>query len=486
MKKIRVNVLISAILLILLSLCAILLDMREQVVEIPDDTGTVADTDAEDEDNDSHILESAYAYACQIKSAGNTRTVGILSVSLTQDMKLYEYIPTYSELSDVNAMLENYSDDSIICEITLWKDVTDNFTGENERLTYVRENYEAQEEVSGYTGGYFERKACPALSLYMGYIIENAEGVFFVRDSLGNKLFEVSDMPAVANTRDRNGLPLFIDEDGKYYSVGNDGFVLSDYDDAFETRGLYFDYPSGYGISESRISIVSKRTEDGIRFAYTENGNEITGYAYEKAFGFFDGRAVAKTHSGGYSVISEDGNTVVTGMRYYTNSDLRRVKMTYSAPTLPNIYSLGFYYFDDGLVRQRQIDTDFENGNVTLDKEILMYADGSEFEIPSGYRLVSYSYGVLLLQSENTGLYGMFSNDGDWIAQPIFDYAYPFVCGVAVLGFDGGYAGAIDTKGNVVVDFAYDYVSNCSSGLMLAYRSDIGWSLLCISDGKNV
>ena len=294
-------------------------------------------------------------------------------------------------------------------------------------------------------------------------------------------LFKTEEMPAVANTRDSDGIPLFINSDSEYLYIRGNEFVASSYNDETDSRGLYFDYSTSFGISHSDIETVSRNGNDGERFAYSLNGEEITGYAYERAFGFFEGYACAKNAGGGYSVIDEGGNQSASGNRYYTNSDMRRVRMSYLDPSDPGIYSLGYYYFDDGLVRARQVDTDFENGLVTLDRELLIYPDGTEFELPGGFELVSYSEGILLLRSESTGLYGMFSNEGEWIAQPVFDYAYPFVCGIAVLGFDGGYAGAIDKDGNVIIDFVYEYISCPSGGSMLAYRADMGWTLLCMA-----
>ena len=35
----------------------------------------------------------------------------------------------------------------------------------------------------------------------------------------------------------------------------------------------------------------------------------------------------------------------------------------------------------------------------------------------------------------------------------------------------------IDTKGNAVIPFKYDYVSNISSGLVAAYKEGSGWDI---------
>ncbi len=426
------------------------------------------------------IEDTRYAYACQIMESGNTRSVGTLSNFATSDQVLSLYEPEYPELSDSGAMLESWGDGAEFCRIKLWSGAPKQYEGTNESLVYLREEYTESEDGVAVTRSRFDRQVLPSLNLYMGYIIEDTDSGFVVRDRLGNKLFKTEEMPAVANTRDADGMPLFINSEGEYLYIKDGRFVASSYNDETDSRGLYFDYSTSFGISHSDIEKVSREGRDGVRYAYALDGEEITGYAYEKAFGFFEGYACAKNADGGYSVIDEGGNQRASSNKYYMNSDMRRVRMAYLDPSDPGIYSLGYYYFDDGLVRVRQVDTDFENGLVTLDRDLLIYPDGTEFELPGGFELVSYSEGILLLRSESTGLYGMFSNEGKWIAQPVFDYACPFVCGIAVLGFDGGYAGAIDKDGNVVIDFVYENISCPSGGSVLAYRADMGWTLLCI------
>ncbi len=434
----------------------------------------------ETEDIPQPIEDTRYAYACQITESGSTRDVGLLSNSATSDLLLSEYIPEYPELADSGAMLESWNDGAEFCEIKLWRGAPKQYEGSTESLVYLREPHAESDDGLVSTQSRFDKRVLPSLGLYMGHIIEDTGAAFTVRDRLGNKLLECNELPATANTRDADGMPLFINSDGEYLYIREGEFVLSDYNDETDSRGLYFDYSTSFGISHSEIETVSRNGNDGVRFAYSLNGEEITGYAYEKAFGFFEGYACAKNAGGGYSIIDEGGNQSASGNKYYTNSDMRRVRMAYLDPADPGIYSLGYYYFDDGLVRVRQVDTDFENGLVTLDRELLIYPDGTEFALPGGFELVSYSEGILLLRSESTGLYGMFSNGGEWIAQPVFDYAYPFVCGIAVLGFDGGYSGAIDKDGNVVIDFVYENISCPSGGSVLAYRADMGWTLLCM------
>ncbi|MBQ1934601.1 MAG: WG repeat-containing protein, partial [Clostridia bacterium] len=80
--------------------------------------------------------------------------------------------------------------------------------------------------------------------------------------------------------------------------------------------------------------------------------------------------------------------------------------------------------------------------------------------------------GVLLL--ERDGLYGYYSIEGRWIAQPIFTFARPFAEGLGVIGFANGIKGVIDTEGNVVIPFEYEEISQVSTGIIAAYSETIG------------
>ena len=60
-----------------------------------------------------------------------------------------------------------------------------------------------------------------------------------------------------------------------------------------------------------------------------------------------------------------------------------------------------------------------ENVNIYLSKcpgDAIRF--GKEYPIPSGYTLITYSDGVLLLRNNETGLYGCMNYKGAWIVQP--------------------------------------------------------------------
>jgi hypothetical protein len=46
---------------------------------------------------------------------------------------------------------------------------------------------------------------------------------------------------------------------------------------------------------------------------------------------------------------------------------------------------------------------------------------------------------------------------------------------VAVLGFEDGTKGMIDTEGNIVLPFVFTSLSNLSSGVVTGYVESVGW-----------
>ena len=147
------------------------------------------------------------------------------------------------------------------------------------------------------------------------------------------------------------------------------------------------------------------------------------------------------------------------------------------------IESIGFYYFDSGLTRVRLQTVDYYNYavrgvvRVVEDRDILIHPDGSEYDLPAGYTMTGYSEGAVVLKRDSDGMYGVLSVEGEWIAQPIYKSATPFIGGLATLQTDDGRYGMIDKSGNIVLPFTYDYVSQNSSGVVSAFRNENGWSV---------
>ena len=189
--------------------------------------------------------------------------------------------------------------------------------------------------------------------------------------------------------------------------------------------------------------------------------------------------------------IGEDGKPLFpTGKLFYNEQD-RRVFSSCQPPYSYGIESLGSYYFDEGLVRVRMQIIDFwryfcrigytgAEIKVMDEYDALLREDGTEFALPAGFSLKGYSEGRLILSRE--GKYGVFSVTGEWIAQPIFADAGPFIGGLAPLKTEDGRWGMIDTEGNIVLPFTYDAISQVSSGVIACWREENGWSVLRIME----
>ncbi len=308
----------------------------------------------------------------------------------------------------------------------------------------------------------------------------------------------------------------------KYYYLGADGrtFVESDYDDTVDGRGLYFDYPAYYGNTDSRYNRYYKRRTkvftdlkgktSVLELADWLFATEKPDYAdaelvfpYTKAYAMRGGYAAVmqdihwdyfndvtedgvtenryfEVVSNEMRVVDENGREMFASRKNYVSSEGWSANERFVEPLSRGIDALGSYYFDHGLMRlhvqayDRYHFTDLDMIRIVSDEDVLVYPDGSRYSIPVGYRLISYSDGILLLEKD--GLYGFLSNTGVWIHQPQAADAQPFLEGVAVVEHDG-YYGVIDTKGNLVIPYEYDYISNISSGTIVAYSKTNGWEI---------
>lgn len=216
-------------------------------------------------------------------------------------------------------------------------------------------------------------------------------------------------------------------------------------------------------------------------FGTSPEQSDLGGYA--RAYAFSEGYACIVDDYGVLKVINKYGK-ITARLRHEYRTDAANgytyMVRTYYQPIYNDIYSLGYYYFDHSLMRVRVIEHELIEGNVvnhvTADYDILIDPWGNEFDIPSGYKLVSYSDGVILL--ERDGRYGYYHIDGHWIAQPIYTYAMPFVEGLGILGTSDGDMGAVDTSGNIVIPFEYEYISTPSSGVISCFSTADGWTIL--------
>lgn len=402
------------------------------------------------------------------------------------------------------------------------------------------------------------------IELYMGYILLDDVGTLYMIGPDGTILNQYDDSVYVpAYTRDTKGRPLFYktykykveyptslgkeDEEGnkewlkteklelegkKYYYLHQNGysFIESDYNDATDNRGLYFDYPAYYGVSTSQDSkkqlqryykettevittLVKKNKKTqkittvtpSILWLYKEKNDkkfdpdaEDTLYPYSAAYNYSEGYATVKmdfkwTHkpedkkkdpvtytSTELCVIDEKGKQMFSSRKGFLSDLNWFANEFYCDPLIPDKTAIGSYYFDCGLMRirrqyyDRYIYTEYDNMMIGADEDLLIYPDGTEFFLPPGYDLISYYDGMILLEKD--GKYGYMDHTGRWVIQPTLEGASTYMEGVAAMKKDGKW-GMADKNGNTVIPFRYDYVSDVSSGIVAAYSTAGGWEL---------
>lgn len=367
------------------------------------------------------------------------------------------------------------------------------------------------EKYGGYTtessSVYVER---PLVEVYMDYILVDNGSTVALLNREGNILdgsFDVEYyVPAYTRNSDdiaqfRVTIPAkskYGSETYKYYMFDEDGdFVESGYNDAAENRGLYFNYPSYFGKSDSTYK---RSWRDGAFGFANGNSGVISGYRYDSAFEFSEGLAAVEKLD---EVLGQDvlsyvdtrWQNKITGSASswnhgpYYNLSGRRVSSVYRMPDTRGVESLGFIYFDHGLCRIRRQEYDYYHTYDSLaynyaghhyilcctDEDLVMRIDGTLWDVPGGFTVKAYSDGVFLLEKD--GLCGFMDYTGKWIAQPVYDYAEPFCEGLAVIGSEGK-RGMIDTSGNAVVPRVFDYIQSCSGGIIAVWDEANGWNIL--------
>lgn len=393
----------------------------------------------------------------------------------------------------------------------------------------------------------------PAIDMYMGYIIVDNGKSLLVYSNTGKYITSFDDKNFVpAYTRDSNGNPLFyktatiesgqfseeivveepsgsiyfdrvphkkeetlllhgqlvnkgkgnpiLEEVKVYYSLSNAGyFVASNYDDSTENRGLYFDYPTYYGLTDSNINLYAEKynrylkdfngnvsMEHKVDWSFMKWGAPINTEKYQRAYNFNNGLACVVTEgyyqNGGLYFITASGNRAFNTYRSYNNENAARyVIENYMPPLSYGPESIGYFYYDQGYVRARFEIIDYWNYSsnnriqVYSSEEVLLNTRGEKFPIPEGYKLKAYSNGMLLLEKD--GLFGYMNNTGKWIAEPIYTEAEAFSEGLAVLKTADGRYGMIDTDGKIVLPFAYSHLSSCSDGVICGYSNANGWEI---------
>ncbi|MBQ4289710.1 MAG: WG repeat-containing protein [Clostridia bacterium] len=361
----------------------------------------------------------------------------------------------------------------------------------------------------------------PVVLLRAGYLIrENKDGSFSLLSPDGNLLRDRYDESELMLTtlRDENGNLLFcstkyVEEEvpvpvlakdeytGRmmptgeysgtttetvpvhtYYTLGDD-FKMhpSDYEDdkaASMDPGVVFDSPLDYG--KTTCDLVRYFTGRYWGYKSISSGQIVVYPKYTKAYNFHDGYALAYDGNLMY-VLNEKGEEIYSVGCVWPEVFWTKFELT--VPDTNGLESLGTYYFSHGWTRVRvreNLDT-YKLYYYIKDKDYttLMDRNGNFFNLPAGYSLVGYSDGVLLLQQEESGLYGYMNYKGQWIAQPIYTYAHPFISGTAVLGTENA-CGMIDTSGTFIIPAQFDYVSDLSGGNVAVYDATTGWQVFQI------
>ena len=438
--------------------------------------------------------------------------------------------PPLDTIEGASPTLEEWNDSMTLCEIDA-SYLPDSFSTRSHTVYDV--SCDAPHDGTMYSPVYTARvEDAPAVALYMGYVIveTDADHIYNIyRDGEPIGSFDDTEI-APAYCRDSAGNPLFAacGEDGgspsAYYilDTGKHRFRLADYDPAADGRGVRFDYGPDYGVpSDSRTFLCEYVTENVLSpldkvdetgaplytvtpvtrpaFALADSKHNPLGeFSYFAAYNFSESRAavvgvdvsgIAGRDAGGVestlhplSFISKSGRVSIKAARTRRDPELARTVIDFYMPAMTDgKESIGFYYFEHGLVRVRVLTIDYyryeRDGTVYVisDDDALITSSGERFYIPSGYDVLAYSSGMILL-SGNSG-YGYMNWHGEFVVDPDFDYAAPFYEGLAVVG-RGGEVGLIDADGEFVIPLGrYSYISDVSCGVIAAYDAD-GWHLL--------
>lgn len=305
----------------------------------------------------------------------------------------------------------------------------------------------------------------PAVRPRMGFVfVTDSEGKVSLYYNDGTLLYEsIPEDLVFMGARDENDDPVF--KQGKkyvYYSAQKGEFVTSPYDPARDYRGIEFDYPSYYGKTNNDIF----RTVSGSNYwGYAKsNGDGVVGpgWRYRGAYAFRDGFGLCWDSKNRIHIHNDSGT------EKFTDIHLLR-------PEHDGIENLGYYMFEYGLMRARLVTYD-SKGNIETDREVILGKNGKEYHIAPDYNVVSYSDGVFLM--EKNGLYGYMSHTGEWLCEPKYTYARPFVEGLGVIGTEGGRKGIMTTSGEWAVEPVFSQITDCSGGVIALYDKMLGHRII--------
>ena len=351
----------------------------------------------------------------------------------------------------------------------------------------------------------------PALEAYMGYIFADGGEYQDVYDSFGRYVggFDCNSYE-YAYKRASDGTPLFRRLYTYYYNTEDDS--ASDYAQAFNfygyngnifdagysditaNRGVMADYPSYFGLygdTLSRKVVHHQLVQTTSRGRLRTRVKQVWQYMWGESPAFEGEFSAAFPYSEGYACVADaDGvmyfvdtygrKTFETKREYWSADFTAEGRQVVEQLLLPfdESKAVGCYYFNHGLVMARRQIYDYYQLKtfkifwIMSDENVMLYADGSEFPIPTGYKTQAYSDGVILLTRGDR--YGYIDYTGAWVGAQSYDGAKPFSEGLAACSADGKW-GMIDTSGNTVLPFIYDSVQSASSGVIVCHSPVTGW-----------
>lgn len=298
----------------------------------------------------------------------------------------------------------------------------------------------------------------------MGFIIAADENGREILNASGEILSfpEGYDM-VFTGTRDAQNRPRFLEwNSGVSYAVFQDGTLEeTSYDPRTDSRGIQFDYPSYYGVTDDPACQVTA-TRNGFGYRIEEEGSVAA--SYQKAFAYSEGYGCAYDAQNRLYFFNAEGRLRLAGL----------ASVMYGCGDNNGEQALGYYYFDEGLTRVTK--RNYRRGELIDEYETFIDRSGNEFHTPADYSVYSYSNGMILL--EKNGLAGYMNSRGRFVCQPSFTYARPFFEGLAVVGDKDGKKGVIDRSGTYVIPPVFDEITDCSGGVICLYDKTCGWQIV--------
>ncbi len=292
-----------------------------------------------------------------------------------------------------------------------------------------------------------------SLNISMGFIeATRSDGSYHIYLPSGSEITELVSGKELTHYRTVSGEPLFVDSNKKYFYIDENGELISTgFNPKTDSIGFDCETPRYLGVQNGEIFKFYQNN----KFGYKTKSHEIVGALYSEAFAF-----------------SEEGVGCVVWKYYDTerlvffNKNSLSLNMDYYVPESRDESALGYFYFDDGLIRVRRRNADKSFSEIIIDTKM------KELPLPADYRLVAYSDSRILL--EKNGRFGYMTSGLTWASLPEFSNAKPFYEGLAVVEKNGNF-GVIDKNGSFVIPAVFEEIFNCSDGLILAYSAQNGY-----------